>query len=259
MRKGISLLVLCLSILALCSFDANQQKVYDGADLLTDAQEAELQEEAVELAEKIEMDVVIVTTDDTGGLSASRYNEEFYNTHSFGYEEPGGSGIQFLIDMEHRQYYLLTAGEADTRYTDAEIEKIYDRIAPAMEDGDYAEACSRFLAAAERYAGDGRTLGLGTAALILAASAVLAAVIVGLVAWVNKKTVEGTWRRNYMGNRVHMNRQQDRFTHTTVVRTPVPKPKSGDSGGPRGGGHGGGPRGGGHGGGGHSRGGGRSF
>ena len=251
MRRGIGLVLLCLSFLVLCGFDANQQKVYDGADLLTEAQEAALQEEAVELAEEIEMDVLLVTTDDTGGLSTSRYNEAFYNSHSFGYEGPGGSGIQFLIDMEHRQYYLLTAGEGDTRYTDAEIEKIYDRIAPAMEEGDYAGACSRFLEAAERYAGNGRTLRLGTVALILVASAALAAVTVGVVAWVNKKTVEGTWRRSYMGNRVHMNRQQDRFTHTTVVRTPVPKPKSGGSGGA--------PSGGGHGGGGHSRGGGRSF
>ena len=255
MRKGICLLFLCLSLLTLCSFDANQQKVYDEADLLTEDQEESLQEEAVELAEESEMDVVMVTTDDTGNLNTSQYNEEFYNSHSFGYEGPGGSGIQFLIDMEHRQYYLLTAGEGDTRYTDAEIEKIYDRIAPAMEEGDYADACSRFLEAAERYAGDGRTLSWGIVVLILAASAAFAAVTVAAVAWVNKKTVEGTWRRSYMGNRVHMNRQQDRFTHTTVVRTPVPKPKSGSGGGHGGGGHGGG----GHGGGGHSRGGGRSF
>ncbi len=253
-KRWIALLLLAASLLCLCSFDASQQKVYDGADLLDADEEAEIQEKAVELAQKLQMDVILVTTEDTGGLTTSQYNEDFYNSHDFGYEGPGGSGVQFLIDMEHRQYYLLTAGIGDTEYTDGEIEEMYDHIAPAMGDGDYAEACRLFLEAAEEYGMPEPPVGLKDVLILLLGSAVIAAIVVGILVWQNKKQAEGSWRRGYMGSRVHMNRQEDRFIHTTVVRTRIPKPQD------NGGGHRSGGGGGSHGGGGgHSRGGGRSF
>ena len=97
-------------------------------------------------------------------------------------------------------------------------------------------------------------VGLKDVLILLLGSAVIAAIVVGILVWQNKKQAEGSWRRGYMGSRVHMNRQEDRFIHTTVVRTRIPKPQN------NGGGHRSGGGGGSHGGGGgHSRGGGRSF
>jgi uncharacterized protein len=252
MRKGNIFLFLVVCMLFFCSFDVNQQKVYDDAGLLTEAEKEELQEEAVKLADQIQMDVILVTTSDTGGRSTSDYNDFFYNSHSFGYEKPGGSGVQFLIDMEHHQFFLLTAGIGDSQYTDAEIEKIYDRITPAMQSGDYADACRQFLKGAKKYADVKVTLNAGTAAAALAGSVFFAAVVVFIMAKTSKRKLENSSKRVYMGNSTHMRGQRDQFTHTTVVRTPVPKPKENSSGGGR-------HSGGGSSGGGHSRGGGRSF
>lgn len=249
MRKGIAVLFLTICLLFCCSFDSTQQKVYDDAGLLTAEEQGELQKEAVELADQIQMDVILVTTVDTQGMSASEYNEYFYNTHSFGYERPGGSGIQFFIDMEHRQFFLLTAGIGDCQYSDSEIEKIYDRITPSMKDGDYAEACRQFLKGAKKYADHKLTLNAGTIAIAFAGSAALAAIVVLIMARVSKRKMENTSKRVYRGISPYMRGQRDQFTHTTVVRTPVPKPKAG---GTHVGGHA-------SGGGGHSRGGGRSF
>ena len=143
MRKRKIFIFLAVCMLFFCSFDANQQKVYDDAGLLTEAEKEELQKEAVKLSDQIRMDVILVTTFDTGGRSTSDYNEFFYNSHSFGYEYPGGSGVQFLIDMEHRQFFLLTAGIGDSQYTDAEIEKIYEvlkeRVLQTAAVYEYAE------------------------------------------------------------------------------------------------------------------------
>ncbi len=257
-KKWMGLLCLLAGLLCLCGFDADRQKVYDGAGILEAEEEEELQAQAAELAQELQLDVILVTTEDTEGLTTARYNEEFYNRHGFGYEGPGGSGVQFLIDMEHRQYYLLTAGEGDPRYTDAEIEKMYDQIAPSMEEGDYAGACFQFLEAAARYGEPAQLLSAGRAAVLLVGSAAVAGIVVAVLVWQSKRKAEGAWRRGYMGNRAHMNRQQDRFLHTTVVRTRIPRPQNhpgARSSGPRGGPGGGGPRGGG----GHSRGGGRCF
>ncbi|WP_434310131.1 TPM domain-containing protein [Hominifimenecus sp. rT4P-3] len=259
MKKRTTVLFLLLCLLFCCGFDSAQQKVYDDAGLLTEEERDELQKEAVKLAPKIRMDVILVTTADTQGMSASDYNEYFYNTHSFGYEEPEGSGVQFLIDMEHREFFVLTAGIADRQYSDSEIEKIYDQITPSMKDGDYAEACRKFLEGASQYADHRITPdaeGIGRAFI---SSAVVSAVIVLIMAKVSKRKMGNTAKRSYRGTSLYMREQKDEFTHTTVVRKPVPK-TSGTSGGRSGGGGGhssGGGRSGG--GGGHSRGGGRSF
>ena len=111
---------LAASLLLLCGYSSLDEKVFDEADLLTDAEEQELQEEIVDLAEKLSLDVVIVTTDDARGMDTDSYAEDFYDRHGFGYEKENGSGILFLIDMDNRQYYIDAAAAAQEIYTDME-------------------------------------------------------------------------------------------------------------------------------------------
>ena len=61
LRKISMLLLLLLTAgTLLCGFDSEEQKVYDDADLLTEEEEAELQELLVETAHRIEQDLIIV-------------------------------------------------------------------------------------------------------------------------------------------------------------------------------------------------------
>ena len=60
MRKRKIFIFLAACLLFFCSFDANQQKVYDDAGLLTEAEKEELQKEAVKLSDQIRMDVILV-------------------------------------------------------------------------------------------------------------------------------------------------------------------------------------------------------
>ena len=139
------------SLLLLCGYSSLDEKVFDEADLLTDAEEQELQEEIVDLAEKLSLDVVIVTTDDARGMDTDSYAEDFYDRHGFGYEKENGSGILFLIDMDNRQYYIDAAAAAQEIYTDMEQEDILDELEDDMVEGDYYSACRNFLRCAQSY------------------------------------------------------------------------------------------------------------
>lgn len=154
-QKIVSLVAIGLLLLSLllCGYSSLEEKVFDDADLLTEQEEQRLQEDIVKLAEKMSLDIVVVTTDDAQGKSAQAYADDFYDDHHFGYEQDDGSGILFLIDMDNREFYISTAGQAIAEFTDWEMEEILygDEIYPYLADGQYYQACRGFLSCVEEY------------------------------------------------------------------------------------------------------------
>ncbi len=71
----------------------------------------------------------------------------------------------FLIDMQHRQLYISTGGEAVIRaFTDKKLIKCWTGFMKKAAGGDYYGSCVRFLRDVERYAptakkGSGRCRG----------------------------------------------------------------------------------------------------
>lgn len=146
------LMVLAAAMTLLCGYSSLDEKIFDGADLLDARQEQSLQEEITQLAGDLSLDIIIVTTDDAGGKDAQDYADDFYDEHAFGYEQAHGSGILFLIDMDNREYYISTAGQAIAMYTDREIDiMLDDEIRSYMLDGDFYGACEEFLRCVKVY------------------------------------------------------------------------------------------------------------
>lgn len=143
-------LLACMCFFMLSGF-TDGQKVYDGADLLTDREISKLEDECLRIAEDEEIDVIILTTDDTQGKTAQDYAEDFYTLNGFGYDEPGGTGIIYLIDMEGRNYRIATSGGAITYFTDKRIDEMVDDIGDELKSGDYAQSCFVFLDYVEKY------------------------------------------------------------------------------------------------------------
>ncbi|QNM06733.1 TPM domain-containing protein [Qiania dongpingensis] len=137
---GMIFLVFCLF-----GFDSQQQKIYDQADLLTEDEEAELQELLVASAQVLEQDLVIVTIQDNEGKSAKEFSDSFYEEHGFGYDKTSGDGVLLLLDMDGREIYISTAGQAVSYYDDAAVEKTLDRLVPLMQQENYAEVCREFI------------------------------------------------------------------------------------------------------------------
>ncbi len=270
LRKISMLLLLLLTAgTLLCGFDSEEQKVYDDADLLTEEEEAELQDLLVETAQRIEQDLIIVTTDDAEGKSSMEYADDFFDEHGFGYEKSNGSGVLYLIDMDNRQIYISTAGTGIEQYTDNEIESTLDVLYEHVSNQDYYGSCTAFVKEAEKCLTGGESADNGyydseresfvdydssdykkirwqdslaeafrpgTLFMNLGIAAVIAGIITLIISH-NRKTQTTVSSRTYLKQgSLHQNEHTDFFTHTTVVTRKIEHDNNNSSGG-GGGGH----------------------
>lgn len=134
MKKIIHLLTLSiiLSIITLPSVFALENKcdIYDYSEVLSSTEENKLQELGQKYADKYNIDIVFLTTNNTNGKSSMTYSDDFYD----GIEGPimyADDGILFFIDLDNNMNYVNTVGSAIIEITDIEIEKILDAAAEA--------------------------------------------------------------------------------------------------------------------------------
>lgn len=276
-QKKNSMVLVCLALLCsllLCGFGSykeGDQRVFDEADLLFDTEEQELQKEIEARIDKLSMDIIVVTIDDAYGKSAMAYADDYYDEHGFGYGDSYGPGILFLIDMDNREIYLSTAGQAISQFTDGEIDQMLDEIYYWMAEGRWYDACMEFVEQVDLYADNDETAQNGyydedtdtfveyteeelrevrrkaAMARIMSPGSILGkmgiAMIIGAVSVlimrinVNRNSVPGG--RVYMKAGSDQIRQRyDHKTNTTVTKRQIPRNNT--SGGTRSGGGGGG-------------------
>lgn len=266
MKKRLSILpVLLVLFLLFCGFDSAGQKVYDEADLLHPQEEAYLESLCVQMAQKLELDIVLVTTDDARGKSSRDYADDFYDDGEFGYEGPYGSGVLLLIDMDNRELYLSTAGDAIWKITDSEVERILDAVYGYVSDGDYYNTFAEFLPALQKFTENSSIADNVTGeydpeddeydliekeeepksflekALDPAMSfvrAIISAVAGGvttLICAFKRKPKVTVSSRNYQSGPVRRNHYTDQFLHTTVTQRRIQSESRSSGGG--GGGH----------------------
>ena len=141
------------AILSTPAVDASE-KVYDFANLYTDAQEKELYSLIMEYIDSYNLDFAIVTINNNSKESTAAYAQDFYDYNSFGI---GNSydGILFLIDMVNREFYMTTTGAGITMYTDDRIDKCLDEAFSYITEGEYYNATEAFIKKASWYASIG--------------------------------------------------------------------------------------------------------
>ena len=118
--------------------------VYDDGNLLTAEEERELQAIGEKYAQK-KISVVFVTTTDTGGLTTQRFSNKFYDKHNF-YND----GIQFVIDMQHREVYIDTVGQCIDIFQ-RHIERMLDKGFEYIYSGSYGSVFTSMFNYAEPY------------------------------------------------------------------------------------------------------------
>lgn len=124
--------------------------IVDDAYLLTAVEKETLLQRIQELRDELELDIVIVTTYGTGGKSVQEYADDFYDNNGYGYGSDN-SGILLLLDMENREWYMSTCGEAIYIFTDYGLEELGQEILPDLSNGDYFSAFSRWIDALPYY------------------------------------------------------------------------------------------------------------
>jgi uncharacterized protein len=143
MKKKILVLLtaLCMLFSALPVFGAEmtEQRVFDYAELIDEADEREMHLWIQDMRENWGMDLAYLTTDDTEGKSVQQYGADFYVEHDLGMGE-NYDGVIFVLDMGNREGQIITSGKAIDIYTDYYIDQMWDNMVGYLSDGDYYNA-----------------------------------------------------------------------------------------------------------------------
>ncbi len=230
------------------SAQETEQRVFDEASLFTTSEVEQLESSVSALREKMNMDVVIVTTDDAQGKSAREFADDYYDENDF-----GDSGVLFLIDMDNREIYIATIGMMINYLTDDRIEEILDMAFEGVSTGDYYDSAASFLRGVEEFFDEGivsnqyqydeetgeivRYRSLEMYEIILAVAIALGAG--GAFYGINVYRYRGKSGRYKFPVRqnssIQLTNQQDRFINRTITKVPI-KTDNGSGGGPGGGG-----------------------
>ena len=143
MKKRILVLLtaLCMLLSALPVFGAEmtEQRVFDYAELIDEADEREMHLWIQDMRENWGMDLAYLTTDDTEGKTVQQYGADFYVEHDLGLGE-NYDGVIFVLDMGNREGQIITSGKAIDIYTDYYIDQMWDNMVDYLSGEDYYNA-----------------------------------------------------------------------------------------------------------------------
>lgn len=227
---------------------APAQRVYDYAEVLTQEQEAELENLIVKRENQIGCDIVLVTlneslyekygiTEDTDvnwERCITRYAEDFYLDNEFGYDEPGTDGDGALL--LHNWYpgeegsHLAHGGRVWDHYDDSMIGEVLDEV--------YFRALSDPYDAYKYYIEDMYNEMSGKSNAIPPIAILVCSVLVsGIFVCLHIKPKEGiktTTENTYVeDNSIHYNVKRDELKNKFVTSRVIPKSSSGGGGGGR--------------------------
>ena len=122
------------------------EKVYDFADLFTEDEEVYLYNRVNEFIDKTGLDLGIATIDYNNKKSAMVYADDFYDYNDF-----SKNGLLFLIDMDTREYYFTTSGQAMFYFDDNRTDSVLDVLYYDMVNGNYGKVANLFIDEALNY------------------------------------------------------------------------------------------------------------
>lgn len=125
-------------------------KVYDYADLLTDAEEDNLYNEIEDYIEKSNYDLAIVTINENPKTDEVAFADDFYDYNGFGKGDTR-DGLLFLIDMYNRRIYISTTGYAIKMYDDSRIDYIIDSGYDYLKGEQYYNCLSNMIKTTVNY------------------------------------------------------------------------------------------------------------
>ena len=235
-------LVMLFSALPAFGMEVTGQRVFDYADLLSDADEREIHYWVQDMQENWGMDLAFLTTNDTEGKSVQQYGADFYVEQDLGLGE-NYDGVIFVLDMGNREGQIITCGKAIDIYTDYYIDVMWDNMVSDLSDGDYYNAFFTLYMDLHHYADEyatyqtdpdsylsdygkaQKTKSILTSLVIAAAFAlVVAAIAVSTMKKACKNVKPFTDGRAYLKeNGFHLTTNRDSFANTRTTMMPIPR------------------------------------
>ena len=148
--SGLLCLLLLSSLVLNVSAADNQVLVIDNAGLLSSDEVSSLETLAKTMTEAYRMDIVLLTVETTGYRSVQDYADDFYEDNGYG-QGSFNSGILFLLDMEEREWYISTCGDAIYAVTDYGVQQLGEAALDYLSAGNYYDAFLAYLAELQMY------------------------------------------------------------------------------------------------------------
>ncbi len=248
------LLLVGLTLLSPCAVCQAQTSplppcVEDMADLLTEEEERQLNELAEKLGAKHEVTFFVVTVNSTG-YDVEGFSEEYYRNLKSEYGSAVEDSIILTIDMDYRYADVSGQGGCVERMDDRRCDRVFSKISSALSNGNYMEACEKFLKTSASYL-DYRP-GVNPDfiffrtwfQLLLGVLIGIGGVSIMLIGYGSKEPPAGVY---FDAKSSRFSVKNDRYLYTNTTHTYIARSSS--SGGGGGGGHSGGGSSGSHGGG----------
>lgn len=220
------------------------QRIYDEAGLLSEAEISGLEAYAAEKSRERGVDFLMLTTNSTEGLDIATYQGNFFD--DFADTHGQENAVLLTIDMGNRNYIVSGYGTAERNLDDQRIDQLLDQVAPYMAAGQYGAAFEETISTADRYM-DYRP-GVNPDSIFLqtwfqaAVSLLLGGIVVGTMLY-NSGGRNTTTPATYIDrDNTRVVQNTDRFRNKTVTRRKIPKNNNSGGGGFGGGGMTGGGR-----------------
>lgn len=209
-------------------------KIYDYANLFSQTEKDDLFNRALEFIDLYDMDIVIVTISQNNKKSSMEYADDFYDYNYFG-RGLNNSGLLYLIDMDKRNMWISTTGDAISIYNDNRIDKILDYTYNKISNNDYYGSAVEFIENASYYAEKGaggsdviiKPVHILLGIFMVSISGTIIYIIIGITKHKNvKKQKFATY---YITNSLDLKEKNDSFVRKYVNRTRKAESSSGGS------------------------------
>lgn len=127
--------------------------IFDKAELLSQEEREELNVMANEYGAKRETDIIILTAKRAPNDDYELMTENFYDEYAPGYDKKHGNAVILTIVLDSRDVHLEGYYKAEKYLDSGRLDKIRNKITPALSSGDYSQAFEQYIKTAYRYMG----------------------------------------------------------------------------------------------------------
>ena len=118
-------------------------RLFDNEGLLTYDEAEAISNKLDEISETYSMDIVIVTSADLQGKTATEFADDFYDYNGFGFGD-SRDGILLFVSLAERVWATSTCGAGMSVFNDETLYYIEDEFVPYLSDEDFYTAFEVF-------------------------------------------------------------------------------------------------------------------
>lgn len=223
------------------NMSAPAERVYDEADVLSEAEEEKLRLLIAETEKKIQCDIVLVTIKQQVGSSDYEWEknmrnlaDDFYDVNNYGYNKVHGDGVLLLDNWYEGQggSWLSTCGKVYEQFGDADINEVLRAVYDEVESDPYMAYSAYIKEVSYKMNGDIPFPGF---LLVIPIIVMFIFVAVKIKSPLGKDTV--SVNEYVAGGRPEFRAQSDQLVNKFVTRRHIPKPSSNGGSVGRGGSH----------------------